>query len=156
MKTKILLTITLFLFSFAVWAQNDVFEKLSNNKDISVVYISKSLLGMMSKSDMKVDGADIKSLAGKLEKMEIYNAESKSGSNLIKAEVDKLKDKKYETLMRIKDENENITFYAYKEKDKFKDLIMYINTPDECTLIRIAGNFTTEDIQDVVNGSKKK
>ena len=156
MKTKIILTSLLLMFGLmAVQAQNsDMFEKLSNHKDVTTVYISKSLLNMMPNLD--TGGADIKSLAGKLEQLEIYNTNgNKEANSLIRKEVEALtKSKTYETLMKIKDGTDNVTFYAHKEKDRFKDLIMFVNEPDDCTIIRIMGNFTAEDIQKVMDSKK--
>uniref|UniRef100_UPI0034D49780 DUF4252 domain-containing protein n=1 Tax=Escherichia coli TaxID=562 RepID=UPI0034D49780 len=55
----------------------------------------------------------------------------------------------------VKDKSDHITFYAKRNKgDSFKDLIMVINDPNECTIIRIVGTFTMEDIQGVM-GDKK-
>ncbi|MBK5721720.1 DUF4252 domain-containing protein [Dysgonomonas sp. Marseille-P4677] len=151
MKIKVLFTSVMLILSSMMIAQNNMFDRLSNNKDISTVYISKSLLGMMPKMDM--GGADIKGLASKLEQLEIYSSEnSKEASKLMRTEIEAMvKAKTYETLMSIKDKGDNITFYAHKEKERFKDLIMFINAPDECTIIRIVGNFTAEDIQSVMN-----
>lgn len=157
MKTKILLTtIMLALSSMMMTAQTNMFDKLSGNKNISTVYISKALLSMVPNMDM--GGADIKGLAGKLEQMEIYSSENnKDASKLMRTEIESMvKAKTYETLMSIKDKDDNITFYAHKDKNRFKDLIMFINQPDECTIIRIVGNFTAEDIQSVMNSNNKK
>lgn len=159
MKTKIftLVIITILGFGNAL-AQKTTFDKLSDHKDISTVYISKSLLKMMP--DMNTGAANIKGLAGKLEQMEIYTSSSKDAAKLIRDEITGLvKSKTYEVLMKIKDQNDNVTFYAFKEKDKIKDMIMFVDDPDECTIIRIMGNFTTEDIQNVMEGTnvnKKK
>lgn len=157
MRTKMFIT-TMFLMLSFIWAhaQNEVFEKLSDHKGITTVFISKSLLGMMPNMDM--GGANIAGLTGKLEQMEIYTADSdKNAVRLIKNEITQLvKSKKYETLMAIKEDGENISFYAHKDGDKFKDLIMYMEEPGECTVIRIMGNFTSSDIQKVIPENKKK
>ena len=157
MKLKVLITSILLLLGIAAMhAQNTMFDRLSANKDISTVYISKALLNMMPKMDVGAGGADIKSLAGKLEQLEIYSSQSKDAAKLIRNEFEGIKKgKTYETLMAIKDKDDNITFYARKEKDNFKDLIMFVNDPEECTVIRIMGNFTAEDVQKVMNSSKK-
>ncbi|EGK00708.1 MAG: DUF4252 domain-containing protein [Prevotella sp.] len=158
MKIKVLITAILLLTGFATMhSQNNMFDRLSDNKDISTVYISKALLNMMPKMDVGAGGADIKSLAGKLEQLEIYSSQSKEAAKLIRMEFEGLtKSKTYETLMAIKDKGDNITFYARKEKDNFKDLIMFVNEPEECTVIRIMGTFTAEDVQKVMNSSNKK
>ncbi|MFV0417521.1 MAG: DUF4252 domain-containing protein [Dysgonomonas sp.] len=160
MKIKIIILAVITAFSIlGVQAQKGMFDKLSNHKDITTVYISKSLLKMMP--DIDTGGADIKGLAGKLEQMEIYSSNSnKEAANIIRNEVaGMVKSKTYEVLMKIKDQGSNITFYAFKEKDKIKDLVMFIDQPDESTIIRIMGNFTAEDIQKVMDGAdvnKKK
>ena len=106
---------------------------------------------------MDTGGADIKGLAGKLEQLEIYNSNgNKDANNIIRKEIEALvKSKTYETLMKVKDGSDNITFYAHKENDRFKDLVMFVNDPEECTIIRIMGNFTAEDIQKVMDSKKK-
>lgn len=135
---------------------SDMFEKLSNMDDVTTVYVSKSLLRMMP--DIDTGGANIKGLANKLDQVEIYTTNgNKEANKLARKEVEALtKSKTYETLMKVKDGGDNITFYAHKEKEHFKDLIMFINEPDECTIIRIMGTFTAEDIQKVMDGNKDK
>lgn len=151
MKIKGLLIAMAIMFgSIAVQAQDQMFDKFSGNNDISTVFISKALLSMAGNMDM--GGANIKALAGKLERMEIYTSESKSAMSLMKTEAGKLAgDKTFEVLMKVKDKGENVTFYGKKEKgDKFKDLIMFVDNSDDCTIIRIVGLFTMEDIQNVI------
>lgn len=157
MRTKALaLTIILLFNIWGIHAQKSMFDKLSAHKDISTVYISKSLLKMMP--DMDFEGADIKKLSGKLEQMEIYNSnDNKEAAKLIRDEVAGLgKSKTYEVLMKIKDKESNITFFTLKEKDKINDLVMFVDNLNDCTVIRITGNFTAEDIQGAIDGAKPK
>lgn len=157
MKTKIYLITILLIFSFlTVNAQEDIFEKLSNHEDITTVYISKSLLNLMP--DVNTGGANIKGLTGKLEQLEIYNTEgSKDASKLMKQEIAGLvKSKKYEILMKVKEKDNNVTFYVYKEKERIKDLIMFVDDMDECSIIRVKGDFSAEDVQGVVGGAGSK
>ena len=146
MKLKLFIIglLLLALGSFELRAQNQMFEKFSNNKDITMA------------GKMDLGGANIKGLVGKLEKMEIYNSENKSAVAVMKAETDKLsKDKSFEVLMTVKEKDQNVTFYAQKDRgDRFKDLIMCITEADECSIIRIMGSFTMEDIQSVIDGKK--
>jgi len=102
--------------------------------------------------NMNAGNINVKGLAGKLEQLEIYNSDgNKDASKVMREEIASLvKTKKYEVLMSVKEDGENITFYAYKEKDKFKDLIMFMEEPTECSIIRIVGNFTAEDVQGVM------
>ncbi|MDU1890462.1 MAG: DUF4252 domain-containing protein [Dysgonomonas sp.] len=156
MNRKVLLTIMALILSFTAVQAQDIFEKLSNHDDITTVYISKSLLSMMpSKGADMMGGVNIKNLASKLEQLEVYNSENKGASDMMRNEIKALvKTKTYETLMAVKDKGDNVTFYAHKENDKFKDLVMFVNEPNACTIIRITGNFTAEDIQGVMDSTK--
>jgi hypothetical protein len=155
MKTKaLLIAVAIMIGAITVQAQDKMFDKFSKNNEISTVFISKALLSMSG--NMNMGGANIKSLSNKLERMEIYSSENKNATALMKAEAGKISaDKSFEVLMTVKDKADHITFYAKRNKgDTFKDLIMVINDPDECTIIRIVGTFTMEDIQGVM-GNKK-
>lgn len=154
MKTKILLIALLSVFSFVgVSAQDDVFERLSDHRDITTVYISKSLFKLMP--EINTGGANIKGLIGKLEQLEIYNSEgSKNAAKTMKQEISGLiKSKKYEILMKVKEKDNNVTFYAHKDKERIKDLVMFVDNEDECTIIRIKGDFSVEDVQGVMDGT---
>lgn len=156
MKPKaLLIAIALILgISGSIKAQTNMFEKFSNSKNITTVFVSKSLLSMMPNMDM--GGVNVKSLSKKLEQLEIYTGESKDAMKLMKAEMNALaKNKSYEVLMTVKDDDEHVIFYAQKDKgDSFKDLIMFVSDSDDCTIIRIVGHFTTEDIQNVIKNNR--
>ena len=153
MKTKNWLIAVVVLLNAVGASAQDLFEKLGDNKQITSIYISKAMLNMfpdMAK-EVNVDGVDIKNIVSKLEQIDIYTSENKEGSELIRTEAKKLQsqNKTYEVLMKIKSEKENVIFYAEKEKDRFKSLIMFADEGSECTLIRLLGSFTAEDIQNI-------
>ncbi|MDR3057292.1 MAG: DUF4252 domain-containing protein [Prevotella sp.] len=155
MKIKGLLIAVVFMLStVAVQAQDKMFEKFSDNKDITTVYISKALLSMVP--NMDAGGVNVKGLANKLEKLEIYTSENKGAMKTMASEAQVMKkNKAYETLMSVKEKDQIIDFYAQQDSNgKFKDLIMFVNQPDECTVIRIVGSFTMDDIQGVMNSVK--
>ena len=158
MKAKIFFTVALLAIGFLpVQAQSsDMFEKLSNHRDVTSVYISRTLLRMMSNFD--VGGADVRSLAGRLEQIEIHNSNGNAEANrIIREGMEQLeKSDDYELLLRIRDGNSggNIVFYAKKEDEYFRDLIMHIEEANNSTIIRIMGAFTAEDIQGVMDSKK--
>ena len=153
MKTKNGLVAAMVLLNIVGASAQDLFEKLGDNKHITTVYVSKALLNMFPgmADQVNVDGVDVKDIVSKLEQIDIYTSDNEEGSQLIRTEAKKLQSqsKSYEVLMRIKDEGENVIFYAEKEKDRFKSLIMFVDGSNECTLIRLLGSFTAEDIQNV-------
>ncbi|GHU71915.1 hypothetical protein FACS189413_14260 [Bacteroidia bacterium] len=152
MKIK-LITAILLLNIIGVPAQ-DLFDKLADNEHITSVYISKALLNMFPAMADKVDvdGVDIHKIVNKLEQIDIYTSENKEAMQLIRTEAKKLQtsNKSFEVLMKIKDDGEDVIFYAEKaDKNKFKSLVMFVDSADECVLIRLLGNFTAEDIQEI-------
>ncbi len=158
MKAKIIYIIALFLVSIGMLqAQEKLFNKLADNDNVSVVYISKALLNMVPEFE-SAGGTDIGQLADKLEQIEIYTCEGDIKTiNIMRSEMESLtKSKTYESLMTIKEKKQSVNFLGYKQNDKFKDLIMYVNEDQSCTIIRIKGSFTSSDIKKVVKSSTGK
>ncbi len=93
MKIKGLLIAVVFMLSaVAVQAQDKMFEKFSDNKDITTVYISKALLSMVP--NMDAGGVNVKGLANKLEKLEIYTSENKGAMKTMASEAQVMKKNK--------------------------------------------------------------
>ena len=102
--------------------------------------------------NIHMGGANIRDIANKLEQLEIYTAESKESSTMMKKDIEVLaRNKTYELLMNLKDGMQTITFYALKNKDKFRELIMVTKETDQCVIIRMVGDFTMADIQKVTS-----
>ena len=75
MKYNKLILILIFAFSAAfTQAQSNVFDKLSERKDIQAVHVNKSLLEMLPK--METGGVDIAGLVNKLDQLDIYTSEA--------------------------------------------------------------------------------
>ncbi len=143
------------LFAFALMQaqaqKTALFEKLSKDKNVTTVFISKGLLSMMP--NLNTGGANIKGITNKLSQLEIYTTESKGAINFIKSEMNSLsKNGHYERIMQVKDKEQNVVFFAEQQGNNFKDLVMFVEEDKEYTVIRMLGNFTPEDIQKVTNG----
>lgn len=151
MKYKNLLLGMLLLFcsSVVVEAQNSVFEKLSAKQDIKTVRISQSLLEMLPK--METGGVDITSLADKVTQIEIYTSETAEAAKFMNSQTSFFeKDKSYDTFLIVKDKEQKAVFYGKKKNGKFEDLVMIADEGDKCTIVRMIGEFTTKDIQEIV------
>jgi hypothetical protein len=143
---------------FVAWngfSQDKVFDKLAERDDITQVTVTKSLLNMMPGmlSSVDMNGIDVKKLASKLEQIDIFSANSKDAKQLIRKIVaEQFKNNTdYEVLMKIKDPESNVTFYGQKEGNFIKSLVMVADEEEECTLIRLLGKFTTEDIRQITD-----
>lgn len=128
-----------------------LFSSLSNIKGVDVVYISKTMLGMMP--NMNMPGVDIGNMARKLESIEIYSAEGESTSKrLIHASEALLRSGNYETLMLTKDDGSKTAFYIKKSKsNQGSEMLMITEEGNDATIIRFSGNFTVQDIKNLTN-----
>lgn len=152
------------LFTFLVCglhnlsAQDKLFTKFSNDDNISVVYISKALLEMIPDMDASVNGADFKQLANKLEQIEIYSCDNNMKTiAMMRNEMNAFtKNNTYESLMTVKEKEQLVHFLGYKQNNRFKDFIMYVDEKNSCTIIRIKGSFTSDDIKNVMNSASTK
>lgn len=133
---------------------SDVFNQLSKIKGVEVVYISKTMLGMMS--NMNMPGVDIRNITNKLESLEIYSAEQKSASKqLSNISKNLLKGNNYETLMLIKDNDSQTAFYVKKNKSNQRsEMLMVTEDGAETTIIRFLGSFTIQDLKNITKQNK--
>lgn len=159
MKTKFIYTIILVVTCIInTQAQEKLFEKLATNNNITVVQINKALLELIPQMQYNPKAADIKQLTQNLDMMEIYNCSNDLKTiTFVKSEMKEFaKTKTMESLMTIKDKGQMVYFYGNKQKDRYKNLILYMEETDNCTVIRITGNFTSNDIKNVIDNSTNK
>ena len=155
MKTKGFI-IAIFLLFNAVnsFSQKDLFEKFSDNNNITTVFISKALLNLMPgmSSNTQMNGVNIDGIVNKLEQIDIYTSKDKEAMQLMRAVAKEFqaKTKAVEILMKIKSEENNVIFYGEKEGSLIKSLVMFADNKDECVLIRLLGQFTMDDIKTVI------
>jgi hypothetical protein len=164
MKTKSLITAILLFVTFTGFAQDKVFDKLVDNKDITQVIVTKALLkmlpSMISSVDMNMNGMDIKSIINKLDQVNIFTSDNSAAKKLMRKEITThLKnDKSYEILMKIKDKEDDVTFFGQKDGAFIKSLVMFVDggegSNNECVIIQLLGKFTMEDIQNVMDKGK--
>ncbi|MCR5513587.1 MAG: DUF4252 domain-containing protein [Prevotella sp.] len=144
---KALLCVVVALSSLTANAQVKAFEKYSDMKDVSYVYISKFMLGMVGKqATPQVPGVDVKSLASKLSGIQIIHAESKSAQTKLKNDVKALITKdKYELLMQMNEDNSKVNIYHHIGKQQ-SVVAMQVDEKDDVTIMVFSGKFTLEDV----------
>ena len=160
MKRKgIVIALLLFTIVISGYSQEKLFEKFSDQDNITTISISKALLSMVPSSAFSgsMNGVDINSILSKLEQIDIFTSQDNDAKNMIRTEVESnfKKNKAYESLMTVKDKESNIAFYAQKKNNKFQSLVMFVDGLNESVLIRLLGEFTAEDIQKLVDSTSK-
>ena len=155
----IVLGLLLVQTSFAQDKLSDLFSKLDGKDNVTQVVITKSMLNMMPKtgSSVNMNGVDVKNIVNKLDRIDIYTSDDADMKKMmVKEATDYFSgNKAYEILMKVKDKKDNFVFYGQKDGDFFTSLVMFVNNEEDCTLIRMLGKFTPQDIQDVTNASKQ-
>ena len=144
---KALLCVVVALSCLTANAQVKAFEKYADMKDVSYVYISKFMLGMVGKqATPQVPGVDVKSLASKLSGIQIIHADSKSAQTKLKNDVKALIAKdKYELLMQMNEDNSKVNIYHHIGKQQ-SVVAMQVDEKDDVTIMVFSGKFTLEDV----------
>ena len=144
---KALLCMVVALGSLTVNAQVKAFEKYADMKDVSYVYISKFMLGMVGKqATPQVPGVDTKTLLNKLSGIQIIHADSKSAQTKLKNDVKALIAKdKYELLMQMNEDKSKVNIYHHIGTQQ-SVVAMLVDEKEEVTIMVFSGKFTLEDV----------
>lgn len=130
-------------------AQDKFLEKYEVMDGVTVVSISPKMFQLMP--DMETEGLDLGKLKGKITGLQIISTERQEIRNQMKADFSKMVDiSLYEELMRVKDEESNVTFYVLQDGDLIKEMLMLADEPTEFTFICLSGSFTMQEIMQTV------
>jgi len=141
---KLLLLIGLIGFTASAWSQNkvvdDLMEKYSGREGFTSVVITKHMFSLFSNIETTEDD-DYMNMIKNLNNIKILSApgSTETGINFFKEVMDKLPAKKYEELMVIKDDHQDVKFLIREEKDQVVELLMLVGGEDENVLISITG-----------------
>ena len=141
-------TLIMLLSSLTANAQVEEFEKYSDMKNVTYVYISKAMLTLAKGlTTPSVPGMDMKNAFGKLNAIQIITTENKAARTKLKAEVaDVVKRDKYEMLMQVDEDDSKVRIY-FKDGKKQSVILMSTDESNETAVIAFSGTFKMEDIQ---------
>ena len=138
----IALSILSFQGLFAQSTINNIYNKYSETKGVTTIYISETMLSLgMDLAASEIEDIDIKSIGNKLTGLYIINSENTQSIKEIKQDIKKLNLEGYEILMKVRDEGDKIDFLIKKEKGKntYSHLAMIIEEDDEIVLMFFQG-----------------
>lgn len=121
-------------------------EKLGQIKGINSVYVSKAMMGMAGSMGGKIP----KSMAGKLEKINIFNTEDAAKSKELRSTAEKfMKENNYEVMMEVNDEGDDYMCIRMKELRKdCKEVVLLTETDGgEVSVIILTGNISEKDLE---------
>lgn len=153
MRLKWILLLLLSVAMTTLSAQNKLYQKFFEHKDVTSVYISKTMLKMMSSVDIKTNDVDISKIASKLDGIYILTTENPTIANEMKQDTKSIQnDKLYEPLMQVREDKSRVTFYIKKNSDKselIKEMLILVDDAPQFVMIQLSGNMTLEDIASV-------
>lgn len=139
---------------YPVHAQQKLVEKFQDKDGISQITVTKALLELMPGmiSNTQMNGVNISKLINKLEQIDIFTSSYEKEMLFMQCTIEEYfkKEKSFEILMKIKDKNENIVFYAQKQGKAIDSLVMHIIGKKETILIWLQGKFTIEDVESII------
>ena len=57
---------------------------------------------------------------------------------------------KFEKVVKVKSDNDNIGFFTLEKKDKIKEIVLEVSTGDELILLGLKTNLTQEDLNNII------
>lgn len=150
MRTVRLLLVSLLLaFPLLSQAQQELFKKYSDMKNVSSVYISKAMLEMnpsLFTKDIYIGKA-----ASQLNSVQIISTMDKMIKvDLLKDIREMVKSSRYELLMKQKGTVSSSEFYVSRKGDKVKELVMITNGAATLKFVYLEGEMTTKDVQSLL------
>lgn len=143
----LLITTLMVLMSTGAQAQKELFDKYEDNKGVSTVVISKTLLnlagGFSSISDKKLS-----KMAGKMDNVRILNCHDKGLIAKIKADAQAIYTRdEYEEMMRINEEGQRVVIYQRVLKSGKNEYALSNVGDSDLSIINITGILTLEDMK---------
>ena len=126
-------------------AQVKEFEKYADTKNVTYVYISKYMIGMVGKM-ATMPGVDISSLSNKLSAIQIITSDDKAAGTKLKKEVKNiLSNGKYEKLMQINEDDSKVNIYHSEGKQQ-SAVVMISDGDGSVTVMVFSGKFSLDDV----------
>ncbi|MCD7901931.1 MAG: DUF4252 domain-containing protein [Bacteroides sp.] len=146
----ILLSVFMLLCLPDIHAHNSVFEKYNEMKNVSSVYISKTMLEMQP--NLYTKDVYIGKVAGQLDAVYILSTMHNDIRKNMKKDIDDfVKKGKYELLMKQQGLVSGSSFYVKKKGEKIQELIMITDGAAKLNFVHLIGDLTIKDIQRITN-----
>lgn len=144
---KTILCAMLTLVGIAANAQVKEFERYSNAKNMTYVYISSYMLNLAGKTAApSLPGVNTKALMGKLSGIQIISSDDPKASARLKSNTQAfVGNERYELLMQVDEDSEKVRIYYRKSKHQ-SVVVMMSDKDGEVSVIVFSGSFTLDDV----------
>ena len=153
---KILLAAAFMLLAFSSFAQDgrSIYNKYSDSKGVSAVYISPAMFRLIGHiPDLDLGGGDVNltSVIQSLDGMYLIDSENADINGKIKSDAEKfVRSGKYEMLMEVKEDGEVVHMYTSGDEKVVTSFVMIAAEPGECTFICLDGKLSRKELEDLV------
>ena len=155
MKNKlIVLVMAIMLLPLTGMAQKNIFEKYSDDADVTYVSIKPKMFQMIAKMGINVEDAEAKAYMDMVKSITSFKT-IVTDNKTISADISKwVKSRSggLEELMEVKDDGTEVKFYVKegKDADHVKELLIYVNGIDKMMDDKIEINGKERKIETVV------
>ena len=162
MKRITAIVAALFLLTASAWAQDGkgIYNKYSDNEDVSAVYISSAMFKLMGKvpnMDMGEGSMNLGPLIKNLNSMYLLDCEDPDVAAELKSDVNKYVDKyKFELLMEIKDRGEVVRIYTTGSEKTVTQFIMTAAEYEAFTFICLDGTMSRSELEKAISKATQK
>lgn len=129
-----------------------LFSNFSKLKDVEEVNVGKFLM-TLARPFVKGPEASLVRSIDQVQVINLAGCSAEVKSDFLQ-QVNNLKDDKYDVLMDVREEKQNVRMYAIQQNEIIQELIILV-TGNDPTLIRMKGKITMEDIQNIAASHKK-
>ena len=148
----------MFLLTAGAWAQDGkgIYNKYSDNEEVSAVYISSSMFKLMGNKMPNMDlgegsSMNLGSIIKNLNSMYLLDCEDPDLCKEIKSDVSKFITKyDFELLMEIKDKGEVVRIYTTGNEKTVTQFIMTASEYDAFTFICLDGTMSRADLEKAI------
>ncbi len=149
MKRFYILTTFFVLAVISASAQiSKLFERYSDSKDVSYVYISKAMISMMP--NIAANDIELKGLTDKLNNIRVLSTENADMVTKINKELQaELKKDSYEVLLSANDNGEKAKIYLKTDSKGINSYLIVAQEAKELSLVLISGTLTPTDVKKI-------
>lgn len=145
-----------FLLTAGTWAQDGkgIYNKYSDNEEVSAVYISSSmfkLMGRVPNMEVGEGSLNLGSIIKNLNSMYLLDCEDPELCKEIKADVNKfVKKYEFEMLMEIKEKGETVQIYTTGNEKTVTQFVMTASEYDAFTFICLDGTMSRAELEKAI------
>lgn len=153
MKTNRLFLASISLLLPLLCQAQSLFAKYNDMNNVSSVYISKAMIEM--NPELYAKDVNIGKIAKQLELVQILSTMDNEVKRELRRDIESVvQAQKYELLMKQKGIVSRMAFYVKRKGEKVQDLIMVVDGAATLKYVRLVGDMTLKDIQNIMKSQK--